>query len=69
MADFKSLLQDFCFPKSWIQDLGGLEIPEFKNLANLKILTFQNPEFKIMAELEILPFQNLEFKILAHFKL
>ena len=46
---------------------------EFKILADLKILAFQNPDFKILAfqniEFKILAFQNPEFKILADFKI
>ena len=57
----------------------ALPNPEFKILADFKILAFQNrkfkilalqkPEFKIMAHLKILPFQNPEFKILAQLKI
>ena len=33
-------------------------------MAHFKILAFQNPEFKILADLKILAIQILEFKIL-----
>ena len=39
-----------------------------KNLADLKILAFQNPEFKIFGEFKMLAFQNPEFKLLAEYK-
>ena len=44
--------------------------PEFKILADVKILAFQNPEFNILADFKILndfkilAFQNPQFKIL-----
>ena len=44
-------MQDFRFPKTWIQDN-----------AHFKILSFQNPELKIFAQLKILAFQNPELK-------
>ena len=33
------------------------------------IFAFQNPEFKILADFKILAFQNPEFKISADFKI
>ena len=56
-----------------------LQNPEFKILADFKILAFlnpefkivtlQNPEFKILADFKILAFYNPEFKFLAYFKI
>ena len=43
--------------------------PEFKILADFKILAFQNPEFKILADFKILAVQNTELKIFADFKI
>ena len=42
--------------------------PEFKILADFKILGFRNPEFKIFGEFKMLAFQNPEFKLLAEYK-
>ena len=42
--------------------------PEFKILADFKILGFRNPEFKILGEFKMLAFQNPEFKLLAEYK-
>ena len=39
--------------------------PEFKILADFKILAFQNPEFKSLADFKISALRNPEFKILV----
>ena len=51
------------FSKSRIQELGRIQDfsfpnPEFKILADFKILAFQNPKFMILADFRILVFQN-----------
>ena len=74
MAGFRIISK---FPRHNKEAIGNLNIevfrhfhnPEFKILADFKILAFRVPEFKILAYFKILAFQNSEFKILADLKI